>query len=372
MPLKLLHTADFHLGMTFNNRPYPKDVRKQLVEARFEALARAVEIANNEKCVLLVIAGDLFHRANVAAESVVRAVDILKRFEGVTAVLPGNHDYFEPYSTLWALFRDEAFDELVLLTERKHYKLHDYGIEAVLYPAPCDSKHSAENRLGWMKELAGKSEALWHIGVAHGTVRGVSPDFAEQYFPMEESELAALKMDHWCLGHTHVCYPDLPETGREPFLYSGTPEPDGFDCRHRGTVWITELDDDGIQYSRKVETGQFRFREIEREIRSSGDFEKMHKELAEEGSKTLVKLKLCGSLPESEYRERHAFYDRLGEMLLYLEWDDSELTVEITPEVIDSKYPSGSFPHKFLRRMAEKGNPEALQAAYRLIEGVRE
>jgi len=372
LPLKLLHTADLHIGMTFNNRPYPDDVRKRLVEARFEALARVVELANDEKCRLLIIAGDLFHRANVVAESVIRAVDILKRFAGVTAVLPGNHDYYEPYSTLWVQFRDKAFDELVLLFERKPYHLHDYGIEAVLYPAPCDSKHSPENRLGWMKELKEKPEGHWHIGVAHGTIRGVSPDFSEHYFPMEEKELAALKMDHWCLGHTHMCYPDLSETEREVFLYSGTPEPDGFDCRHRGTVWITELGDNGSHSSRLVETGKFRFREIEREIRNSGDFENLQKELAEEGSETLVKLKLCGTLPESEYNERRAFYDRLGEMLLYLEKDDSELTVEITPEVIDSKYPSGSFPHKFLRRLAEKGNPEALQAAYRLIEGVRE
>ncbi|HED24257.1 MAG TPA: DNA repair exonuclease, partial [Firmicutes bacterium] len=311
MTLKLLHTADLHLGMTFNNRPYPDDIRKQLVEARFEALGRVVEIANKENCGLLVIAGDLFHRANVAAEAVIKAIDILKRFAGVTAVLPGNHDYFEPYSSLWALFRDKAFDGLIMLAERRPYRLYDYGIDAILYPAPCDSKHSAENRLGWIEGLAEKPEGRWHIGVAHGTVRGISPDFADQYFPMEEVDLAALEMDHWCLGHTHVCYPDLKETGREVFLYSGTPEPDGFDCRHRGAVWITELGDDGSHSSRLVETGQFRFKEIEKELRNSGDFESLLNELADEGSKTLVKLKLRGTLPESVYSKRQTFYNQL-------------------------------------------------------------
>ena len=372
MSLKLLHTADLHLGMTFNNRPYPEEVRSRLVEARFEALAGLVELANEEKCRLLVIAGDLFHRANVSAEAVIRAIDILKRFEGVTAVLPGNHDYCDPYSALWAQFRDKAFDELLLLAEQRPYRLHDYGIDAVLYPAPCDSKHSAENRLDWLKTIAEKPEGRWHIGVAHGTVRGISPDFNDQYFPMEEAELSALKMDYWCLGHTHVRYPDLNETGREVFIYSGTPEPDGFDCRHNGMVWITELNDDGSHCSRSVETGQFRFKEIEKEIRSSGDFDSLHKELAAKGSKTLVKLKLYGTLPENEYKQRNLFYARLEETLFYLERDDSELAIEITPEVIDGKYPAGSFPHRFLQRLAAKDEPEALQAAFRLIEGVRE
>ena len=372
MPFKLLHTADLHIGMTFNNRSYPEDVRKKLVEARFEALDKVVELANKEKCQLLVIAGDLFHRSNVSTEAVIRTQDILKRFEGVTAVLPGNHDYYEPYSALWDRFQDKAFDELVLLIKQRPYKLHDYGIDTVLYPAPCDSKHSAENRLGWIAELEEKPEGRWHIGIAHGTVRGISPDFDDQYFPMEVSELTASNMDHWCLGHTHVPYPDRHVTGREEFIYSGTPEPDGFDCRHRGSVWITELDDDDNNHcSRLMETGQFRFLEVEKEIRGSSDFEGLRKEFTDEGSKTLAKLKLFGTLPEQEYNERRAFYKELEGILLYLERDDSELTIEITPEVIDSKYPANSFPHKFLKRLAAKNNPDALQAAYRLIEEVR-
>ncbi len=373
MSLKLLHTADLHLGMTFRNRGYPEEVREQLAEARFETLSGLVMRANEEQCRLMIVAGDLFHRSNVAASVIKRAVEILSRFQGCVAILPGNHDYYEPYGSLWPEFKERAPEELILLTEMKPSPLHDYGIEAVLYPAPCHAKHSPANRLEWVKGLEEKPEGKWHIGIAHGAVKGISPDFDSQYYPMEEPELAALKLDHICLGHTHVPYPDQEEAENRAFLYCGTPEPDGFDCRHKGGAWITEVDHAGGSSSRLIETGRFRFAELHRQIRGSGDLEALRRELSgsAEGMNTLVKLKLSGTMPEEDYKERFTVYNILRENLFYLEADDSELTVEITLAVIASSYPEGSFPYRFLSRLAKREDREALQAAYRLIEEVK-
>lgn len=370
--LKLLHTADLHIGQTFSNRDYPDEVRLQLVEGRFECLERLVALAEEEQCRIMIVAGDLFHRVNLSTAQVSRAVNILKRFSGVVALLPGNHDYYEAHGQLWPLLKELASDDFVLLTEERFYSLFDHGIEAVLYPAPCDSKHSAENRLGWISALNDKPQAKWQIGVAHGTVRGVSPDFNDQYFPMEESELAACALDHWCLGHTHVPYPDLKETGSRPFIYCGTPEPDGFDCRHSGSAWVTELDDQGGQQSRTVDTGQFRFVELEKQVQNSADLDNLYREFdGEEGLKTLVKLKLSGTLPEPDYLERISLLGRIRDRLLYLERDDSELTIELNQAVINSKYPEGSFPQRLLTRLTGTENREALQMAYRMIEEVK-
>lgn len=370
--LKLLHTADLHIGQTFSNRDYPDEVRLQLVEGRFECLERMVALAEEEQCRLMIVAGDLFHRVIVSTAQVSRAVNILKRFSGVVALLPGNHDYYEAHGQLWPLLKELASDDFVLLTEERPYSLLDHGIEAVLYPALCDSKHSAENRLGWISALSDRPPAKWHIGVAHGTVRGISPDFNDQYFPMEESELAACALDHWCMGHTHVPYPDLKETGSRPFIYCGTPEPDGFDCRHSGSAWVTELDDEGGQHSRTLNTGQFRFVELEKQVQNSADLESLcHEFKGEEKLKTLVKLKLSGTLSEADYIERISFLNRIRDTLLYLERDDSELTMEMNLAVINSKYPEGSFPQLLLTRLTETENREALQMAYRMIEEVK-
>lgn len=372
MSFKLLHTADLHLGMTFQSRQYSDHIRQQLVEARYESLEKIIMLARDEGCDLIIIAGDLFHRINISAKQVSRTLDILKKFPGIIAVLPGNHDYYEPHNQLWEALSELSFEELYLLTECRPYNLNESGLDLTLYPAPCDSKHSAENKLGWIRELPEKPQSRWHIGVAHGTIQGVSPDFKDQYYPMDEKELSTIDLDHWCLGHTHVPYPNQPKVGKQAFIYSGTPEPDGFDCRHPGSVWITDFDDQGHVHSSLVETGQFRFSEVHQEISSRNDLLLLRDQLAANSTNKLVKLKLSGVMPEADYQERSLLLEEIREHLFYLEVDDTSLAIELSPEVISHKFPEGSFPHKLLSKLAAEDDKDALQLAYSLIEEVKQ
>ncbi len=371
MVLKIFHTADLHLGMTFGNRNYPEAVRQQLVEARYQTLERLVELANEAKCRLFLVAGDLFHRAQMPTKTITRVVQIFSCFQGdCVAILPGNHDYHDGYGSLWQEMRGLSTDSLLLLTETSPYHLQDYGIDAVLYPAPCHRKRSGTNRLGWIRELTERPAARWQIGVAHGTVRGISPDLEEQYFPMDQAELTALGLHHWCLGHTHVPYPAQEQVEGAPFCFSGTPEPDGFDCRHGGSAWVTTLDETGRVSSRAVPTGKHRFMEIAREIHDPGELEQLQEQLHQAGERALVKLSLSGFLPEEAYRSRRRWFEELRSGLLYLEESDSALAMELSAELIETHFPAGSFPQRLLSRLAEKDDPAALQLAFRLIEEV--
>jgi len=64
--------------------------------------------------------------------------------------------------------------------------------------------------------------------------------------------------------------------------------------------------------------------------------------------------------------------EELREILLYLEWDDSKLVMEITAEDIEYEFARGSLPYLLLTRLERQGNNEALQLAYQLIREVRE
>jgi len=89
--VKLFLTSDVHLGMKFAGYP---GVQERLVQARFDALKRCVDIANEETCDLFVVGGDLFDRVSVAKRDIQRAASILAEFQGrLVAVLPGNHDH---------------------------------------------------------------------------------------------------------------------------------------------------------------------------------------------------------------------------------------------------------------------------------------
>ena len=108
--LKILASADYHLGMKFAGYP---DVQEELAEARFLTLERLVATANEQGCALFLIAGDLFDRVTVSARDVQRATALLSRFQGqLVAVLPGNHDFYTgASSTLWSRFSSSWRDK---------------------------------------------------------------------------------------------------------------------------------------------------------------------------------------------------------------------------------------------------------------------
>ena len=368
--LKVLHTGDLHLGMTHKTRNYPDDMRLQLVEARFKALEKAIDVANKEGCHLLVIAGDLFHSNHVHKTVIMKAAKALELFSGACiAVLPGNHDFYNELAQVWKIFTDAVPENVVLLKDTQPYVLQEYGLDAVLYPGPCDRKHSQESRLGWIKELKEKPQGQWHLRVAHGTVRGVSADFDGRYFPMERDELQKLGLDHIFLGHTHIRFPDVPTADNCGFAYCGTPEPDGFDCAHSGYAWLTALREDKSVQLQSVRTGTYQFTQINVHAQK---LDEVTKALAGVAKETLLaKLVVTGRLPQEEFRNRSEHFKELAGLVAYLECDDSKLTMEVSLRSIDAEFPKGSFAHLFLTSLAEREDNEALQMAYELVKKVK-
>jgi len=58
MPIRIVHTADSHIGLPF--KQYPTAVANRLIEERHSALGRLVTVANEQNAHFFVVAGDLF------------------------------------------------------------------------------------------------------------------------------------------------------------------------------------------------------------------------------------------------------------------------------------------------------------------------
>ena len=365
MRLKTLLTSDLHLGMKFAGYP---DVREELCEARFVALERLVRRANEESCELLVVAGDLFNGISPAKRDNARAREALGEFDGkLVAVLPGNHDFVTPgTSDLWATFAEQTSGNVVVLDSTEPYPLTDHGIDACLYPAPCTSKTSPTNNVSWIAQAPRDDTIGLHIGVAHGTIEGVSPDFDNRYYPMTVSELSELNMDCWFVGHTHVPW------RRDTILYPGTPEPDGFDCRHGGTAFIVELDSGGMVEAREIACGTYRFMHETRAVRGAADLSKAGRAYASGYDNCLLKLKVTGMLPKEEYPKLDELRRSIADSVFLLQSCDAEVKEEITREDIDSEFTPGSLPHRLLHGLCENdADWEALQIAYQMLREAR-
>jgi DNA repair exonuclease SbcCD nuclease subunit len=370
MDLRLLATADLHLGMRFAGYP---EAQSNLAEARFTALERLVEQANVAGCRLFLIAGDLFERPNLPQREVLRAANMLAEFQGeLAAVLPGNHDYFAGESgSLWKSFRERAGDRVLLLDRPQVYDLRHYGLEVLLYPGPCTSRHSPRHALDWIAPQERPDDGLLRIGLAHGSIEGFSPDLEGEYCPMRIPELEALGLDLWIVGHTHRPYPSAPSADSRLFI-PGIPEPDGFDCRHEGSAWLISLTGDRRVRSEQLRTGTYRFRREELDLEPGSDPEQRLAALrTPEAARTLLRLTLKGFLASEQRSALRAELDKLSKELFRLEVDDGELSEWITQERVQAEFSQGSFPHELLTRLIAEGQPEALQLAYALIQEAR-
>lgn len=366
MGLKVLATSDLHIGMRFTGYP---EVQKQLCEARFKALESLIKTANGEGCQLLVVAGDLFDRVSMARKDIVRARNLLGEFGGsLVAVLPGNHDFFTPGQVdLWSTFREITIGNVLVLDECKPYDLRkQYGLDAVLYPAPCTAKHSEENRIGWIAECERPEDVSLHIGVAHGSLEGVSPDFDAAYYPMTREEIQELEMDAWFLGHTHVPWHE------GNMLFAGTPEPDGFDCRHEGSVSIVEMESGSRVQPVLVASGTYRFAHEEAEVNSPEEVAGLVKKYSKGYKNCLLKLRATGRLRRDDYPLIEEVRKSVADSVFHLQSFISEVREEITRNDIDSEFTEGSLPHRLLTNLCKNDKDwEALQLAYQMVQESR-
>ncbi len=373
--IRIFHTADIHLGLKFL-RGYSDEVRQKLIDARLAVVTRMVQTATSDKCDLFVVAGDLFDNVRVPKTLVRQAAQALSQFEGLVVVLPGNHDYVQEASEdpIWPAFSEALGEGHLVLREPRVYDLSEFNLPVLLYAGPCGTRHSSQNSIGWVREAVAKDDRkLVRVGIAHGSLAGLSPDFNNNYFPMTHEELDQSGTDLWLLGHTHVRYPDVSSGSGERIFYPSAPEPDGFDCSHAGFAWIIELQDNGALKYRSVQTGTHRFHELPVKLGQENDLTELQNRFAEfDASADLVKLTLSGRLEGSLFEQLPEFVAKLQRMALHLEVDRSAVVRFIQQNDLDCEFTQGSFPHQLLSELAR--SPEdslALQLAYELVQEAR-
>ncbi|MCB9211070.1 MAG: DNA repair exonuclease [Ignavibacteriales bacterium] len=369
MSLKIILTADVHLGMKFANLPM---VQEKLSETRYVTLEKIIGIANERTVDLLVIAGDFFDKINIAKKDIVRSAAILNKFEGkLIAILPGNHDYLiDMNNNPWKEFSDHIGDRILILAEPKEYLLTNYDINGAIYAGPCQSKHSKKNMVDWIRDRNLES-SIFNLGVAHGSLEGVSPDPEGKYFPMSEEKLKSFGLDLWLLGHAdRLCYPAIPDKLNTIF-YPGTPEPNGFNCDHDGSIWYFDINEDKEKKVEKINVGTYKFDHHSFEINNENQFKELLVEYGNEKYKNyLLKLKLTGRIDEELYSKIRNLYQNLKDNFTYLEINTEEIKRKITKQLIDTEFVDNSFPNKLLNELMS--DSESLELAYDLFKEIQD
>jgi exonuclease SbcD len=194
--LRLLHTADVHLGARHEDLG---EAAAALRERQLAALRATVDLALAERVAVVLIAGDLFDTNTVSRRTVERAAAELGRLAAGrirVVVLPGGHDAYTRSSVyraydLPALVGREMMD--VLTPDRPVVRLD--MLDAVVVGA-AGSRRAAGGPFANTSGLA-LPAPTWRIGILHAPV-GDGVD------ALSPAELEASGLDYVALGGTHT------------------------------------------------------------------------------------------------------------------------------------------------------------------------
>ena len=374
MPVRIVHTADNHIGIPY--RQFREEVRQRLVHERFDALGRLVTTANERRADFFVVAGDLFDSTRVKIADIEKTVELLKGFCGeAVLIVPGNHDYYAgPDSDLWKRFRRacESAANVEVLTEPCVREFEVDGVSVQFFPCPCPSKTGRESTTGWVSG-EDRNTAAVRIGIAHGNVTGLGLDAADQYFNMEPQMLEAASLTTWLLGHIHVQFPTAESEGHSPYFMAGIHTPDSLRVRHAGTAWYLECEPDRVLRYERLSPGRIRFVRLVRELTADADTESLMREChALDGASTILDLQFSGQLAVVDRKLLHEAVDRLRESFLELSVDD-DIRDRIDADTIAASYPAGSLAARLLSALvADSECPEAAMLAYELMQEISE
>ncbi len=234
--LKLLHTADWHLGRRF--RSFTEENEKKLTRARLEVLDRILLAAERYVVDAVLCAGDLFDEPCPQPEWWQQVAQRLQKKNWKNRpvfLLPGNHD---PYiaESVWAKdhkFRSQLPD-WVHVIDREDFEFA-LPNNSVLYAVPCMSKAGQRDPTTAIPKRAAGDDRI-RIGMAHGSTFDMKD--CQTNFPIAKEAAVTCGLDYLAIGDTHSFRFVPPDRQFPPTIYPGAPEPTAFDEDAPGSVAV--------------------------------------------------------------------------------------------------------------------------------------
>jgi len=265
--LRLLHTADVHLGARHADLG---EHATALRERQFAAFVATVDLAIAENVDLMLVAGDLFDSNTQPKRSVERVATELKRLVKAsirTVIIPGTHDVYDRSSIyrvhdLKALAGSTPDDDYVTVLTPDRPDVHLASCDAVVHGRVFPTKRAPHSPLEGLDAEADE-RARWKIGLVHGSI-AIPDRTAGDEVVVTKEEIAASGLHYLALGHWHSA--QQGKAGSVSWAYSGAPEPVAVDQDRAGKVLLVRLDRAGSSTTVTVEertVGRTRFERVE-------------------------------------------------------------------------------------------------------------
>ena len=300
--LRLLHTADVHLGARHADLGDQAAAQR---ERQFAAFVASADLALAERVDLVLIAGDLFDSNVQPRRSVERAASQLRRLVEArirTVLIPGTHDVYDRASIYraydLAAMSGAVGSDLVTVLDPDHVDVHLPALDVVVHGRCFATKRAPYSPLRDVA-VGQDKRATWHVGVLHAAL--AIPDRTDgDEVVITTEEIAASRLDYLALGHWHSMLQG--KAGGTVYAYSGAPEAVAMDQDGAGKVLLVTLEDRGGKKDVAVEAravGKTRFEKLELDAAAVGTQPELVAMLAARTDPDLVlDVRLFGVRPE--------------------------------------------------------------------------
>lgn len=342
--MRFLHTSDWQLGMT--RHFLGAGDQATFAQARLDAVVRLAELARDDGCAFVVVAGDVFETNQPDRRTVGRALDALRTFDVPVFLLPGNHDPYDPgsvyRSTAWLDGCPDLVEVLVDGAPRRPVE----DIEVV--GAPWTSKRPITDLV---TDTCARlpADGAQRVVVGHGSADVVSGDFGQPgtvRVAAVEDALAAGRVSYVALGDRHSTGA-VGDTGR--IWYSGAPEPTSYREEDAGNALVVDLappEDTGAAPTGTtvarptvavVPVGCWRFQEVAADVQDDADLDELFAALDRlpDKARTIVKVKVGGTLSLRQAARLEGGLEAREHILGALEHPERHVDVTVVPEADD-------------------------------------
>jgi len=366
--IKILHTADIHLGIGLTGLGKTGDRVRAEIKTAF---SRMVDLARGESVDAFLIAGDLFDSNNVSSSLIRFALGEIERLETIPCViLPGTHDCLEKGS-IYQSIESEMPDNMHVLSDPSGAPVQFQDKELIVYGLPNLSNRSTVNPVKTVEKIDATGK---HILMAHGSYmipNRTEPD--DHPFGLDDIDNSGF--DYVALGHWHSFF-ELPTT-KTKAVYCGSPEQVAFDQTGAGNIAMVTMADGTSVEKRSI--GKLKWNEVELSTSNFKYTIEIERELKEHvGDDRLVRVKLVGTNTAETFIDIDEIQQNMADEFLNLQVVDN--TEAAPKDILETDFPPTTILGQFVRQMStaieeckdddEKALlHESLKAGYGLLSG---
>jgi len=342
--LKILHTADIHLGTKFSELGNKGNLQREQLRTTFK---NVMATAINQEANIVLIAGDLFdanQQPQRNIDLVIEQFNLLKEKNIPVCLVPGTHDSLDSSSIYRKVDFEGKCSNLKIFTD-EHISCKEYtNLDLTVYGKPNLSNRSY---VGPLKGLEPSTSSKLHIALAHGSfyIPGKTSE-DDHVFSLEEIQSSG--MNYLALGHWHRLY----RCSEEPAAwYSGPPEwiPDQ---REKGAVLLVSLSDSGEVKVKPIKLGLRDYDEVEIDMSEIQELAALKTRISEGTNQNLIRKVTLRGLRDAELIVNPEELDELGKEFFHLKVsDESHVKVK---EISESTYEGQLIKAKFIKLMNEK------------------